>query len=62
MGQEDGSRNTMVLLAFSAENKGVNRLREDHHCVLSLGNQQLPYHHLAETGPIVIPVGVLTMQ
>ena len=61
MAQEDGSRNTMALLAVPIANIGVNSLQKVYHCVPALGNQQLLDHHLAVMGPIMILVGVLTM-
>ena len=41
--------------------KGTNSPQGYYHYVIEPGNQQLSYHHLAETGPIMIPVGVLTI-
>ena len=60
MAQEDGSRNTIAYQRSPIVNKGVNSLLEDQHCAHFPGDQQLPDHHPAETGPIMIPVGVLT--
>ena len=47
---------------FPVAKKCSNSLLEDRHWVLWSGNQQLPDHRFADTGPIMIPAGALTMQ
>lgn len=62
MAQGDGSRNAIMLLVVLHSEQVCNTPLGDHHCVLWLSNQQLQDHHLTETGPTMIRVGVLTID
>ena len=60
--EEGGSRSAILWLAVPQAKKRLNSPLEDQHWVLWSGNQQLPNHHFADAGPIMIPAGGLTKQ
>ena len=62
MAPEDASKNTSTLFAVPTPSMRVNSPLAEYDSVRGQGICTLLSHHLGAVGPIMIPVGVLTMN